>query len=263
MPSPFPGMDPYLEQANVWHDFHESFCYECRRLLVPQVSPRYVAMLDEHVYVHEIPASGFASEERRLLGRGDMTVADRDTRESVAAGGTALVAPVEVELSLAVDFERENYIEIRDRDGWQLITIVELLSPANKWTGPDRRQFLGKRQELLSSGVNYVEIDLLRGVPRMPVLDLPDCDYYAVVSRPDRRPKADLWAIHLRNMLPAIPIPLRDSDPEATLNLQEALDRAHDAGGYGNYIYKGEPDPPLSPNDAAWAGELLKSARAK
>ena len=68
MPSPFPGMDPYLEQATVWHDFHESMIYECRRLLVPQISPAYVAKLDEHIYVHEL-----AADERRFIGRGDVT----------------------------------------------------------------------------------------------------------------------------------------------------------------------------------------------
>lgn len=259
MPSPFPGMDPYLEQADVWHDFHESFCYECRRLLVPQLGPNYVAKLDEHLYLHELPTHG--AEERRLLGRGDVTVAEDGTGTSVVPGGTTVAVPVEVELPMVTDFERENFIEIRDREDRRLVTVVELLSPANKQPGPNRRQFLGKRQGLLASGVNYVEIDLLRGGPRMPVEARIDCQYYAVVSRAGRRPKADLWPIRLRDRLPAIPVPLRTSDEDARLDLQEALSRAYEAGGYGVYIYRGSPTPPLATEDRRWAEELLAAAR--
>ena len=70
MPSPFPGMNPYLEQDYVWHDFHEQFIPLCRQLLVPQVRPGYIVRLDEHIYIHELP-----SEERRFLGRADLGVA--------------------------------------------------------------------------------------------------------------------------------------------------------------------------------------------
>jgi hypothetical protein len=253
-------MNPYLEQPSAWHDFHESFCYECRRLLSSQLGPRYVAKLDEHVYLHEFSSHESSAEERRLLGLGDVTVADAGAGASVVTGGTAIAAPVEVELPTTLDLERENYIEIRDREGFRLITVVELLGPANKQHGPDRRQFLAKRQEFLSSGVNYVEIDLLRGGPRMPVKARPDCDYYAVVSRAGRRPKADLWPIRLRDRLPPIPVPLDAPDPDVTLDLQEAFHRAYDAGGYEKYIYSGSPVPPLSPEDQRWAGELLASA---
>ncbi len=173
-------MDPYLEQSSVWHDFHESFIYECRRLLVPQISPAYVAKLDEHIYVREL-----AADERRLLGRGDITVAERpgQTGSDSLAIHTTTTAPVQVELRPAVDLERENRIEIRDRESGRIVSVIELLSPANKNSGQDRRQFLGKRDELLASHVNYIEIDLLCAGPRMPVDELPECEYYALVSR--------------------------------------------------------------------------------
>jgi hypothetical protein len=251
-------MDPYLEQASVWHDFHESMIYECRRLLVPQISPAYVAKLDEHIYVHELDA-----EERRLIGRGDMTVAER--RETTAADSLSvqatITAPVQVELRPAVDLEHENRIEIRDRDTQRIVTVIELLSPANKQPGQDRRQFLGKRDELLASEVNYVEIDLLRGGPRMPVDDLPDCEYYALVSRSAQRPTADLWPIRLADPMPRIPVPLRPPDADATLDLRQALDQAFEAGGYAAYIYRGTPDPPLPPDQQSWADEQLQRAQ--
>ncbi len=254
--SPFPGMDPYLEQPSVWHDFHESFIYECRRLLVPQISPAYVAKLDEHIYVHEL-----AADERRLIGRGDITVAERPgptDAGSLSTQQAATTAPVQVELRPAVDLERENRIEIRDRETGRIVSVIELLSPANKHPGQDRRQFLGKRDELLASDVNYVEIDLLRAGPRMPVDDLPDCDYYALVSRAALRPTADLWPIRLADPLPNIPVPLKEPDKDAILNLRLALDQAFEAGGYAAYIYSGEPAPALSPDQQAWAEVQLR-----
>jgi len=258
MQSPFPGMDPYLEQSSVWHDFHESFIYECRRLLVPQISPAYIAKLDEHIYVHEL-----AANERRLIGRGDITVAEQAGLKDAGALSIhqAIAAPVQVELRPAVDLERENRIEIRDRETGRIVSVIELLSPANKHAGQDRRQFLGKREELLASEINYIEIDLLRGGPRMPAGDLPDCDYYVLVSRAAMRPKADFWPIRLADRLPSIPVPLKEPDADATLDLRLALDQAFEAGGYAAYIYSGTPDPPLSPDQQPWAEELLQNAQ--
>ena len=229
---PFPGMDPFLEQSSVWHDFHESFIYECRRLLVPQISPAYVAKLDEHIYIHEL-----AADERRLIGRRNIAVAEQP----------------------AVDLERENRIEIRDRESGRIISVIELLSPSNKQPGQDRRQFLGKRDELLASEINYIEIDLLRGGPRMPLENMPACDYCVLVSRREERPRVGIWPIHLRDGLPEIPIPLRAGDRDAKLNLQAALHDVYDRAAYGAYIYEDTPQPPLSEKDAAWAEATLQN----
>jgi hypothetical protein len=46
-------MNPYLEQDDVWHSFHQQFCSVCQELLVPQVRPGYIVKLEEHVYIHE------------------------------------------------------------------------------------------------------------------------------------------------------------------------------------------------------------------
>ncbi|MBI3462829.1 MAG: DUF4058 family protein [Planctomycetes bacterium] len=64
MPSPFPGMNPYLEQEDVWHDFQERFLPLALELLVPQVRPGYIVKLDQHVYVHDVGV-----DERRFIGR--------------------------------------------------------------------------------------------------------------------------------------------------------------------------------------------------
>ena len=113
-----------------------------------------------------------------------------------------------------VDVERHSYLEIRDRENRQLITVIELLSPSNKKLGSDRDQYLAKQHQLLSSTANLVEIDLLRGGPRMPWLDMPVCDYCVVVSRVAERPRAGIWPIQLRERLPLIPVPLRTGRAE-------------------------------------------------
>src|SRR5258708_6225853 len=185
MPSPFPGMNPYIERAPVWHDFYLSFMPLVRDILSLQIAPRYFVRIDEHMYIHELSA-----EERRLVGRGDVLVSVHAPSPNAAvAVGPALVAPAEVGVP-AVDYETLPFLEIRDRDSRELVTVVELLSPSNKYAGPDREQYLAKARKLQRSWVHFVEIDLLRGGPRMPWLDMPPCDYCAVVSRYERRPPA-------------------------------------------------------------------------
>src|SRR5205807_8592511 len=105
--------------------------------------------------------------------------------------------------------ERLAFVEIRDRVDRRLITVIELLSPTHRYAGPDREQYLAKRGQLLASGTHFVEIDLLRGGPRLPLKDLPECEYYVRVSRAEERPQAGLWPLRLRKRLPVIPIPLR------------------------------------------------------
>lgn len=255
MPSPFPGMNPFLEQDDAWHDFHEQFCMECRALLVPQLEPAYIAKLDEHIYIHEL-----SSEERRFLGRGDVTVGVGESTAGTVTAATVTAGPVYGRILPAVDIERETRIEIRDRRTRELVTVIEVLSPANKQPGSDRRQYLNKRQALAESSVHLVEIDLLRAGPRLPVEDLPMCDYYTVVSRAEERPRVAIWPIGLREPLPRIPVPLRAPDPDSVLDLQQALHRAYDTGGYRSYIYFGRPTPPLPVDDAAWAEDVLRAA---
>ena len=212
MPSPFPGMNPYIERASVWHDFHKSWIPLVAALIGAQVLPRCFVRITEKMYFHgPLPA---------------------------------------------VDAEGQSFLEIRDRDNHELVTVVELLSPSNKYAGPDREQYLAKALQLQRSWVHFVEIDLLRGGPRMPWLDMPECDYCVVVSRVERRPKAGFWPIRLRERLPEIPIPLRRGDADARVDLQHVLDRIYDAAGYAYHIYSGPPEPLLQAADAAWAASF-------
>ncbi len=256
MPSPFPGMNPYLEQESVWHDFHERALPLAAEMLGAQVLPRYFVKIDEHMYVHEVGDLG--EEERRLVGRGDLWVAPLAPASEASTATGLLEAPCEVGLP-GVDSEGLSFLEIRDRDSRQLITVLELLSPTNKYSGPHRDQYLAKVRRLLQSRVHFVEIDLLRGGPRMPWRDLPECDYCVVVSRVERRPKAGLWPVRLRERLPVIPVPLRPGEAEARLDLHEIVNRVYDAAGYQYYVYASGPAPALSADDSEWAKSFIPS----
>ena len=251
MPSPFPGMNPYVEQDDAWHDFHEKFLPAFAERLVPQVRPHYIVKLDEHVYVHELPP-----EPRRLAGRADILVGQRGEPGTPQPGIGLLDAPAHVLLPTH-DIERVAFLEIRDRRSRELVTVVELLSPANKCLGGDREQYLAKRETLLGGRVHLVEIDLLRGGRPLPSEGRPECEYSVLVSRADARPVAGFWPIRLRERLPVIPVPLRYPAEEARIDLQEILDAVYDASGYEDYIYDGAPDPLLSAADAAWASSFL------
>jgi hypothetical protein len=254
MPSPFPGMNPYFEQTALWLDFHSEFLMTVRHLLIPTLGDSYIVQLEHRIYIHDVPP-----ESRRLVGRADVFVADPRKTEASRSAVAVLEPPAEVQLPQE-DEERVRFLEIRDRKGRELVTVIELLSPSNKRPGDDREQYLTKRREVLRNRAHLVEIDLLRGWTPMPMTERPPCDYSVLVSRTERRPIAGFWAIHLRDRLTVIPIPLRAEDSDSRLDLQEALHLAYDRAGYARVLYDGSPEPPLSAADAKWAESFAPAA---
>ena len=256
MPSPFPGMNPYLERAEVWHDFHTRFIPAAAAAIGKLVAPRYFTKIEEHLYVHEPSA-----EERFSLGRPEISVHPSSSTTTIETGAATLEAPARVGMPTDIDFERVRYLEIRDRFSREVVTVLELLSPSNKYAGADRSQYVAKVRRVLETRTNFVELDFLRGGPRMSWSGLPTCDYYALVSRAGSRfrdpPEAQVWPIGLRDPLPAIPIPLRPGESEPMLDLQSIVHEVHDAAGYSLHIYDGPPEPPLSAADAEWAARIL------
>jgi hypothetical protein len=248
-------MNPYLEQEDVWSDFHLRFIATAAEAIGPQVRPAYIVKVDRYVYVHELPEG-----DQMLLGRPDIYLAEArpDQIKSEADVSTALAAPARARLVPLTITERQAFIEIRDGTDRRLITAIELLSPSNKEHGSDRDQYLAKRNRYLDGDVHLVEIDLLRGGPRLPLHPQPKGDYCVMVSRAEDRPNVGLWPIQLRESLPVIPIPLRRAEEPAKLDLQAALHRVYDAAGYGDYIYRLSPQPPLSAEDQKWAEAILK-----
>jgi hypothetical protein len=201
------------------------------------------------------PGMNLPDDQSQLIGRGDMTISRADV-DSIGIAVVLLEAPAIGRVPLSVDVEHHAFLEIRDRANRKLVTVLELLSPSNKHPGPDREQYLAKRQRLLTSSVHLVELDLWRGGPRLPIENLPPCDYCVMVSRYEDRPNVGLWPLGLRDKLPTIPIPLLAQE-RAALDLQSALHQVYDAAGYEDYIYTHEPSPPLQGADVEWAQRLI------
>ncbi|MBI4613107.1 MAG: DUF4058 family protein [Planctomycetes bacterium] len=255
MPSPFPGMDPRIESQR-WESFHLQFISDLAYALVPLVRPRYVVLPERRVYVEH------SAEDAPAMFVADAAVAK--TREGgalprvarAARQGTAAV----VELTLPMpETRREAFLVLRDREKHEVVTVIEVLSPANKRRGGDgQKEYLRKREEILRSASHLVEIDLLRGGERLPTVEpLPAGDFHAFVSRAERRPRVRVRSWTLRERIPAVAVPLAESDPDVELDLQAVFEAHYDRSGYDYSLDPRAPiDPPLEPGDAAWAKEL-------
>ena len=258
MPSPFPGMDPFIE-GQEWQDFHSRFIQDISDALIPQVRPRYVVRIERRVYVERD-----VDQPARTIRPDVAVVTQEQSDPSRAATGTQMaLEPVECRLPMPEEIT-EAYLTIRTPDTMDVITVVELLSPDNKRAGSDgRRAYLKKRGEVLQSSSHLIELDLLRRGERMPTLDpLPTADFYAVVSHAGHRPTAGVYPWALPQPLPAIPVPLRGEDPEVTLCLQEVFSSTYDRAGYDYSLnYERPIDPELSEPEQRWAQEVLEKDR--
>lgn len=260
MPSPFPGMDPFIE-SQAWETFHHTLIAVLLESLTPRVRPRYVVRVDERVYVeHELngPSDVFRPDVSVLERPGRETA----TRESPAAATSPAAQAIVLTLPMP-ERVREAFLAIRSRDTMQVITIIEVLSPGNKRSGSDgRREYLSKREAVLQSATHLVELDLLRRGERLPTIEaLPPADHYAFVCRGTRRPRAEVYRWSLRERLLTIPVPLAGDDPDVALDLQSAVDTVYDRAGYDYALdYGRPPEPPLSESDAAWVRQRLGGA---
>jgi Protein of unknown function (DUF4058) len=258
MPSPFPGMDPYLE-GPAWDSFHAQFIDELGRQLVPKLRPKYLARVERRF----VPAVAEELEVTTTDVRPDVAVALRSEqashREASLATGAATLAPPLLLDTLIPQRVPQRSLVIRDVAERRLVTI-ELLSPSNKLS-PGRARYLRRRAKFLASSAHLLEIDLLRRGRRVPMKDkLPDAAYFALVSRAEDRPATGVWPIGLRDRLPMIPVPLLAGDADVHLDLQAALDSTYDAWDYvAELDYTRTPSVPLPPEDTAWAKQVLRN----
>jgi Protein of unknown function (DUF4058) len=257
MKSPFPGMDPYLEQH--WGDVHLNLISHVEGLLNEHLPRDLRARAQERILV-ELP-----SEERGCYPDFRVVEHGRPVR-----GGTA-VAPSDLTLAepLEVPFlepETQGFLEIVEtRPQRRVITVLEILSPSNKYAGPGRELYRQKQRDLAEGCVSLVEIDLLRAGPH--VLQVPLAQYppayrtaYKVCVHRGWKANAEIYRVALREPLPAIRVPLRQTDADAPLDLQALVAQVYRHGRYDDIDYTLPPVPPLDPADAAWADELLRGA---
>lgn len=253
MPWPFPGMNPWLEQASLWPDVHNGLIAALQETLAPLVDPRYYVAIEERVYRDEPPGLALVGQPDVALV-GARGAAPRPSTSPRTRGGV-----VEVALPIA-ERQREAYLEVRSVPEGEVITVLELLSPSNKRPGEGRRLYLEKRRAVLSSLTHLVEIDLLRGGERMPVLGPPfDSDYSILLSHSWRRPGAQLSPFGVRDPIPVFGLPLRRGEDEPDVDLGALLAQRYERVRWGRRIdYGRPPEPPLRAADVAWAESVLR-----
>jgi len=248
MPSPFPGMDPFLESQE-WEDFHTRLITAFSDRLSPKIEPDYLVRVERRVYVESVGG------EPESMRRADIAIVAVDAGPaSGLLSQQAASMTAECELPMPIE-RQETYLVIRDRETMRVVTVIELLSPANKRSkGDGRDKYMMKREEILSSPTHLVELDLLRGGMRLPVVGtLPTGDYYAIISRAKRRPKCEVYAWTLSDKLPVIPIPLKLGDADSSVPLQDVFDIVYQRARYDLSVkYDAPLDPPLTPDELRW-----------
>jgi hypothetical protein len=257
MPSPFPGMDPYLEHPAWWPDFHQTFITYCRDELLDRVPGHYDVRVETLTQLVDV------SEGEIRLMEPDLYVAGRRAAKASKSkpkpGATLdrirLRAPKFKEV-------RQQWINVLYRPEERVVTVIEVLSPTNK-SGNGFHEYEAKRGRILAHNANLVELNLLVG-GRRPEIDSawPPGDYYALIARPEQRPFADIKSWSVRDPLPTIPIPLRAPDPDVQLDLAKVFTTTYDRGRYARVIdYAATLHVPLRADDLDWADEKARAAR--
>jgi hypothetical protein len=223
MPSPFPGMDPYLESDTLWASFQHQLVLCLYQILLPALVDRYRAsVVQRHYTAERIEASSLTARECF-----------------------------------------EEYIEIRLRADKQLVSLLDVVSPSNKTTTVGREAYLNTRREAKSAGANLIEIDLvLQGQPTLEYSrdGLPEWDYAVTVTRSAKPEQYEIYTATLQKRLPRFRLPLAADDRETVLDLTTAVARCYDQGGFTSKIdYRLEPAVPLSQANRHWLDELLRA----
>jgi len=258
MPSPFPGMDPWLEGEEVFPNLHERLIIYMQDALNAVLPPGYVATSKNRVWI-----------DPELQREPDVALFGRDRQQSGNGAATvALTGLTAIAQELTSDPLEEPYLEILSAKGKRLVTAFEVISLTNKRAGEKgRKTYQDKQQEYWLSNVNLVEIDLLRRGPHVTATPfallrqkLGMFDYHISVVMPGERPSHHAAGIKLIDRLPVIGIPLDSGVPPVTIDLQPMIELAYDRGRYTElFSYRALPDPPLTPEQQVWAEGILRA----
>ena len=227
MPSPFPGMDPFLECEKIWPTFQHHLVACLYQTLLPGLVDRYRARISQRRY----------ATEQALF-----TSVIRQEHE-------------------------EEFIEVRQRSDSQLITLVDVVSPANKTTVAGRQAYLEKRKEAKSGNASLVEIDLV--MQGQPMLDysregLPQWDHAVTVTRASQPERYEIYTATLQKKLPKFKLPLAPDDRDTVLDLQTVFSRCFDQANLITQInYQRDPPTRVDDNDRKWMHELLRQQKLR
>ena len=227
MSSPFPGMDPYLEDEKRWPTFQPLLVHALYQMLLPGLMDRYRARVGERDY---------ASEEALFT-------------------------------SIIRQEHKEAFIEVRQRSDGRLITLIEVVSPANKITTKGRGVYADRRAEVKKMNAHVVEIDLvLQGQTLIEGAkdSAPTWDYAVVVTRWTHPDRYEIYSATLPKRLPRFRVPLASDDRDTVLDLQAAVTRAYDQGDFAKLLdYTRDPATRLSDENRRWLNERLKEEKLR
>ncbi|MBD2437795.1 DUF4058 family protein [Nostoc sp. FACHB-110] len=260
MQYPFPGMNPYLENPDLWSEVHHRLITAIAIAISPPLRPKYRVAIEKRTY-------RMNTEDAILIGIPDVAILSAKQKEKQSNNTTAIAtlptdtADKSITVTLPLPLEiKEGYLEIREVSTGKVITVIEVLSPTNKRTKEGRKSYLEKREKILQSDTNLVEIDLIRSGDKMPILtNITDTDYRILVVRSDCLPSAQLFAFTVREAIPNFTIPLAKQEQEVELNLQNLLLEIYDQAGFELTLdYNQPPVPELLVKDREWLDRLLK-----
>jgi len=280
MLSPFPGMDPFLEEPTRWGGVHSRLINSISDQLAAAVSPHFIVDIEERVYLvvpngldrwplvpdaYVITASPRSQLQLTAVPETGPAVGSEVAAAPQPLLATETITPPVLIQPLYEEEVRHRYIEIRDARNREVVTILEVLSPFNKAAGtPGRRAFLRKRKAVMASQTHWIEIDLLRAGER-PAELVGQSDYYALLKRGGPLSPYEVWCFDLRDVLPTIAVPLRPPFADVPLSLAAVLDDVYSRGHYADSLdYTVNPPPPrLRPADVTWAAERVREWLAK
>ncbi len=242
MHSPFPGMNPYLENPELWPEVHSRLIVAIADALAPHLLPKYRVAIEKRVYQ-------MTDEDSVLVGIPDVVVGrnlNTEKQQTNIAVASPRAKPVTVTVPIPEEV-REGYLEVREVGTGEVVTVIEVLSPKNKRSGEGRNAYESKRQHVLGSSSHLVEIDLLRRGQPMPILSNNiQASYGILVSRSNYRPTVELYPFELQEPIPTFLLPLRRGDTEPSVDLQALLHGVYDRAGFDLAIdYTREPVPSL------------------
>ncbi len=254
MPSPFPGMDPFLENPAFWPDFHSRFVNIWCEAIAEQLPGDYEASIGERVYLVE------NDPDLRRLVLPDVAISHGEATPfpSSPSASVATLEPVTIPLVIP-EGPRQAYIEILHQPDRSLVAVMELLSPTNK-SSFGRMEYLTKRNAILYQNVHLVELDMLRGGQRPPLQKpWPPGDCWYLVSRYEERLNAQIYSWPIRSALPTVPVPLRAPDRDIFIDLAGVFTTAYDRGRFGKRLpYRAPCSVPLSEEDELWAQSIVR-----
>jgi hypothetical protein len=253
-------MDPYLESPSFWRTFHQLLVATMTAELNRTLPPGFAATIDERLYIFWPGRSIYP--DTAILRRPDTPLAPSRSPATAVADPPLLLTVLEEEA-------HEPFIEIRTTHGdREVVTIIEVLSPANKAAGsPGREEYTRKQRELRGGDVHLLEIDLLRtgqhtvAVPEATLRQgASDWDYVVCLRRAERPNNYAVWPFTVRDDFPHVEIPLTVEHPDVLLNLQTVMNHAYDDGPFARLVdYSREPEPPFTPTNVIWADSLLRT----